>query len=37
MKNKKKPNVVVMIADQLRYASCGYAGDAKAKTPLMLV
>jgi len=24
-----------VIADQLRYASCGYAGDAKAKTPVM--
>jgi arylsulfatase A-like enzyme len=28
-----KPNLVFIIADQLRYQSCGFAGDAKAKTP----
>jgi len=27
------PNLVFILADQLRYASCGYAGDAKARTP----
>jgi len=32
---KNPPNIVVVIADQLRYASCGYAGDANAKTPVM--
>ncbi|MBT5876445.1 MAG: sulfatase [Candidatus Latescibacteria bacterium] len=29
----KKPNIVYVFADQLRYQSCGYAGDAKARTP----
>ena len=29
----KKPNLVVVVADQLRYQSCGYAGDALAQTP----
>jgi arylsulfatase A-like enzyme len=29
----QRPNVVLIIADQLRYESCGYAGDAKAITP----
>ncbi len=28
-----KPNVVFIIADQLRYQSCGFAGDARARTP----
>jgi len=28
-----KPNLVFVLADQLRYASCGYAGDARARTP----
>lgn len=28
-----RPNVIVLIADQLRYQSVGYAGDAKAVTP----
>ncbi|MEO1979689.1 MAG: sulfatase-like hydrolase/transferase, partial [Fuerstiella sp.] len=29
----QRPNVVMIIADQLRYESCGYAGDEKAITP----
>jgi arylsulfatase A-like enzyme len=29
----KKPNVIYIMADQLRYQSVGYAGDAKARTP----
>ncbi len=29
----KKPNIVYVLADQLRYQSCGFAGDTKAKTP----
>ena len=29
----KKPNLIYIFADQLRYQSCGYAGDEKAKTP----
>jgi arylsulfatase A-like enzyme len=28
-----EPNVVILIGDQLRYQSCGYAGDRKAITP----
>jgi arylsulfatase A-like enzyme len=28
-----RPNVVILIADQLRYQSVGYAGDKKAITP----
>ena len=28
-----KPNLVFVIADQLRYQSCGFAGDSKARTP----
>jgi arylsulfatase A-like enzyme len=27
-----RPNLVVVLADQLRYQSCGFAGDAKART-----
>jgi arylsulfatase A-like enzyme len=30
---KAKPNLVFILADQLRYQSCGFAGDARAKTP----
>jgi len=30
---KKRPNVIYILADQLRYRSVGYAGDAKALTP----
>lgn len=29
----KKPNLIYVFADQLRYSSCGYAGDPKAQTP----
>ena len=29
----KKPNLLYVFADQLRYASCGYAGDPRARTP----
>ena len=29
----QRPNLIMLIADQLRYESCGYAGDAKAITP----
>jgi arylsulfatase A-like enzyme len=28
-----KPNLVFVMADQLRYQSCGFAGDTKARTP----
>ena len=28
-----RPNLVYVFADQLRYQSCGYAGDAYARTP----
>jgi arylsulfatase A-like enzyme len=28
-----RPNVLIIMADQLRYESCGYAGDPKAITP----
>jgi len=28
-----RPNIVYVMADQLRRQSCGYAGDARAKTP----
>lgn len=27
------PNLIYIFADQLRYHSCGFAGDAKAITP----
>lgn len=30
---KKRPNLLYVFADQLRYSSCGYAGDRRAKTP----
>ena len=29
----KRPNLVYVFADQLRYQSCGYAGDEFAHTP----
>ena len=32
-KKAKKPNLIYVFADQLRYSSCGYAGDAHAQTP----
>src|SRR5690348_15935214 len=28
-----RPNLIYVFADQLRYQSCGYAGDAYARTP----
>lgn len=28
-----RPNIIFVMADQLRYQSCGYAGDEKAHTP----
>ena len=28
-----RPNMIYVFADQLRYLSCGYAGDGKARTP----
>lgn len=30
---RRKPNIIYIFADQLRYQSCGYAGDIKAHTP----
>ncbi len=32
-KTAKRPNIIVLLADQLRYQSCGYAGDKNAHTP----
>jgi arylsulfatase A-like enzyme len=29
----RPPHLVYVLADQLRYASCGYAGDERAHTP----
>ena len=29
----QRPNVIILMADQLSYESCGFAGDAKAITP----
>ncbi len=31
----RRPNLVFVFADQLRYSSCGYAGDEYAQTPNM--
>lgn len=31
----RRPNLVYVFADQLRYCSCGYAGDEYARTPNM--
>ncbi len=31
--SSRPPNVVFVMADQLRYQSCGYAGDSRARTP----
>src|SRR4051794_7948949 len=31
--SSKRPNLVYVFADQLRYFSCGYAGDEYARTP----
>lgn len=30
---KRRPNLIFVFADQLRYQSCGYAGDKNAHTP----
>ena len=30
---EKRPNLIYVFADQLRYQSCGYAGDTRARTP----
>ena len=32
-RQSKRPNIIFLLADQLRYRSCGYAGDARAHTP----
>jgi len=32
-KSSRRPNIIYLLADQLRYQSCGYAGDTKAHTP----
>jgi len=32
---QKRPNLIYVFADQLRYSSCGYAGDEYARTPNM--
>src|ERR1700710_827824 len=34
-KPARKPNLIYVFADQLRYQSCGYAGDEYARTPNM--
>ncbi len=34
-KPAKRPNLVYVFADQLRYSSCGFAGDPHARTPHM--
>jgi arylsulfatase A-like enzyme len=34
-KAARKPNLIYVFADQLRYQSCGYAGDEYARTPNM--
>lgn len=31
--NRSMPNIIFVLADQLRYRSCGYAGDKNAHTP----
>ncbi len=31
--SKTRPNIVYVMADQLRYQSCGYAGDERARSP----
>jgi len=33
MPEQNRPNIIFVLADQLRYQSCGYAGDALARTP----
>lgn len=31
--NNDRPNLIYILADQLGYSRCGYAGDEKARTP----
>ncbi len=31
--SSQRPNIIYLLADQLRYQSCGYGGDSKAHTP----
>ncbi len=31
--SSRRPNIIYLLAYQLRYQSCGYAGDARARTP----
>ena len=31
----RRPNLIYVLADQLRYSSCGYGGDSRARTPTM--
>ncbi|MFC1718197.1 sulfatase [Candidatus Poribacteria bacterium] len=33
MKTDNRPNLIFVLADQLGYSRCGYAGDEKARTP----
>lgn len=33
MAENARPNLVYVLADQLRYQACGYAGDRRARTP----
>lgn len=33
MSRNSKPNLLYVLADQLRYQSCGHAGDPRARTP----
>jgi arylsulfatase A-like enzyme len=33
MSKTRKPNIVFLFADQLRYQACGFAGDERARTP----
>ncbi len=33
MRESQRPNLIYVFADQLRARSCGYAGDARARTP----
>ena len=35
MSSRQRPNILFIIADQLRPQSCGYVGDARARTPVL--
>ena len=35
MARRQQPNLIYVLADQLRYQSLGYAGDPKARTPMI--